>query len=270
MDDSPHNQHIMISYNWDHQKEVLRIKQALDERGYQIWFDLDKMAGDIYESMAEAVQGASVVLLCVTEAYKKSENGMREAKFAADQKKKIIPLKLEKGVQFDDWVGPITAGKLWFDFSDERNFRKMVNNLEKELAFAGVKKRNKDETSHEWKVTVLGTQESGAEPGQFNWPNGLAWHGDELLVCDTDNHRIQIFDKNNVVSFIQFDGQFQNPFRPVTVAVTPESHLVIADVGNRQIIICDMDRHIIQIITRNADKNVDNINYMAGFVYGIE
>ena len=50
----------MLSYQWDNQKEVLRIKESLESRGYKIWMDIENMQENIYKSMSEGIEGASL------------------------------------------------------------------------------------------------------------------------------------------------------------------------------------------------------------------
>ena len=66
-------QRIMLFYQWDSQKEVLRIKEALVAQGYKVWMDIDKMHGDIYKSMAKGVESASLLIICMSPQYQKSE-----------------------------------------------------------------------------------------------------------------------------------------------------------------------------------------------------
>ncbi|XP_070547832.1 myosin-2 heavy chain, non muscle-like [Ptychodera flava] len=121
---------------------------------------------------------------------------------------------------------------------------------------------------HKWTLQILGSDESGTEPGQFNEPKGLAWHGDQLVICDTENHRIQILNKNKVViEIIRFDGQFKKKFKPWDVAISPDGHFFITDIGNNQIIICDQNKKIIQIIPQSADIEVRSITVMAAFIF---
>ena len=66
--------HVMISYQWDVQKLVIQIKNKLQADGYKVWMDIDEMGGSTLESMARAVENASVVLVCVSQKYKESPN----------------------------------------------------------------------------------------------------------------------------------------------------------------------------------------------------
>ena len=66
--------HVMISYQWDVQKLVIQIKNKLQADGFKVWMDIDEMGGSTLESMAKAVENASVVLVCVSQKYKESPN----------------------------------------------------------------------------------------------------------------------------------------------------------------------------------------------------
>ena len=74
--------HAMLSYQWDHQTEVLRARKLLGERGVKCWMDVDNMAVDIYDSMAAGVQGAGVVVCFMSQKYQDSPNCKLELKFA--------------------------------------------------------------------------------------------------------------------------------------------------------------------------------------------
>ena len=68
------NKHVMISYQWDAQKSMIQLKTQLQAQGYKVWMDIDEMGGSTLESMARAVENASVVLVCVSQKYKESPN----------------------------------------------------------------------------------------------------------------------------------------------------------------------------------------------------
>lgn len=66
--------HVMISYQWDVQKSMIHVKNELQSQGYKVWMDIDEMGGSTLESMARAVENASVVLMGVSQKYKESPN----------------------------------------------------------------------------------------------------------------------------------------------------------------------------------------------------
>lgn len=79
-------------------------------------------------SMAAAVENAAVVICFMTPKYQSNHFCQRELKYAADQRKPIIPCLMTPDWQQSDWLGLITAGLIWLDFRDVAD-----TNLEKKL-----------------------------------------------------------------------------------------------------------------------------------------
>lgn len=102
--------HAMLSYQWDSQDEVKRARELLEQGGVPCWMDLDNMESDIYDSMAEGVQGAACVVCFMTQAYQDSTNCKLELKFAQQSGVAIIPVMLNDNWRASDWLGIITAG----------------------------------------------------------------------------------------------------------------------------------------------------------------
>lgn len=89
-----HDKHAMLSYQWDHQVEVTAIRKMLEVRGICCWMDVDQMQSDIYDSMAEGVQGARVIVCFMSQPYQDSANCKLELKFAQQSGKPIVPVKM--------------------------------------------------------------------------------------------------------------------------------------------------------------------------------
>lgn len=123
----------MLSYQWDYQQEVRKICEALRRFGFNVWMDLDSMSGDIYEKMAEGVEGADIVIACMSDKYQRSENCNKEFEYAQVRKKTIIPIKMEKDFHATGSLGLITAGKLYIDFSNMSKFNENMTSLKKEI-----------------------------------------------------------------------------------------------------------------------------------------
>ena len=64
----------MISYQWDVQKTMIKVKNKLQTAGYKVWMDLEQMGGSTLEAMANAVEKSAVVLVGVSQRYKDSPN----------------------------------------------------------------------------------------------------------------------------------------------------------------------------------------------------
>ncbi|KAK3103675.1 hypothetical protein FSP39_020930 [Pinctada imbricata] len=125
--------HVMISYQWGNQKLLIRIKECLRRNNIKVWMDVDDMQGSTLAAMARAVEEASIVLVCFSKKYKDSDNCRAEAEYAFQQKKTIIPLKMELGYKPDGWLGFIIGTKLFFDFSGKYPFEHKVEGLVKEI-----------------------------------------------------------------------------------------------------------------------------------------
>ncbi len=41
--DALHSPHVMISYQWDSQEQMLQVKERLTSAGFNVWMDVDKM-----------------------------------------------------------------------------------------------------------------------------------------------------------------------------------------------------------------------------------
>ncbi|XP_058953289.2 myosin-7 [Pocillopora verrucosa] len=129
--------HVMISYQWDVQKLVIQIKNKLQADGFKVWMDIDEMGGSTLESMAKAVENASVILVCVSQKYKESPNCRSEAEYTYQLHKDIIPLMMDGKYRPDGWLGFIVGSKFWIDFSEKHKLDSNVSKLVKELGTRG-------------------------------------------------------------------------------------------------------------------------------------
>ena len=129
--------HVMISYLWDAQEVLVKVKKKLQASGYRVWMDLERMGGSTLEAMAKAVENAAVILVCVSERYKESPNCRSEAEYAYQLKKDIIPLKMQRNYTADGWLGMLVGPKLWIDFHCKRDIDSGVGKLIKELGGRG-------------------------------------------------------------------------------------------------------------------------------------
>ena len=165
--------HVMISYQWDSQEVLVEVKNRLQASGYRVWMDLEQMKGSTLEAMAEAVENASVVLVCVSRRYKESQNCRSEATYAYDLKKDIIPLMMERNYKGDGWLGIIVTGKMWFDFQSKHALEQSVTKVIKELGGRG---KDVDVTDGPSEPVVQAVQSdivatSPSSPGVSTWTN---------------------------------------------------------------------------------------------------
>ena len=103
--------HAMLSYQWDNQDNVTRVRGLLEQAGVRCWIDIDGgMQSDIYDSMAAGVQGAACVICFMTPAYQDSANCKLELKFAQQSGVPVLPVMMAADYTPSGWLGIITAG----------------------------------------------------------------------------------------------------------------------------------------------------------------
>lgn len=95
------NNHIMISYCHADSKICKKINEALKRNNYIVWFDKEQNFTNIFDAMAEAIQDASIILLCYSSFYKESSSCRYEGEYAAKLNKPIIPIRTQKAYKPD-------------------------------------------------------------------------------------------------------------------------------------------------------------------------
>jgi hypothetical protein len=136
------DEHIMLSYNWDHQDVIKRVHASLVRRGYTTWIDVEKMQGSTVEAMAGAVEGAAVMCYGISRAYKESANCRLEAQYAHQREKDMVPLMVEEGYRADGWLGMLLGVRLYYAFlgstlSSDAGFEGKMEELCRELGERG-------------------------------------------------------------------------------------------------------------------------------------
>nr|XP_022304912.1 uncharacterized protein LOC111111976 isoform X2 [Crassostrea virginica] len=129
--------HVFISYSWNEKEIVMKLRERLKKEGVEVWIDVERMGGSTLSAMAEAVENAAVVLICMSEKYKQSPNCRLEAEYTFQMRKEYIPLMVQTRYRPDGWLGMILGAKLYFDFSGKYPFEKPWNGLMKELKGMG-------------------------------------------------------------------------------------------------------------------------------------
>eukprot|EP00026_Physarum_polycephalum_P005765 Phypoly_transcript_05803.p1 GENE.Phypoly_transcript_05803~~Phypoly_transcript_05803.p1 ORF type:complete len:616 (+),score=85.44 Phypoly_transcript_05803:46-1893(+) len=113
--------HIMISYNFEDQPTVIRIRKSLKENGSIIWVDFEQTETNLTETMA-AIEQADLVLVCMSQKYKDTPCCRWEAEYCMSRKVPFIPVLLQSGYKPDGWLGLAVGNKMSYDFSDESDW----------------------------------------------------------------------------------------------------------------------------------------------------
>ncbi|XP_070554913.1 tripartite motif-containing protein 2-like [Ptychodera flava] len=81
---------------------------------------------------------------------------------------------------------------------------------------------------------------TGEDTCQFSGPMGIAInrHSD-LVICDRDNNRVQIIDKDGNFKLAFTFSHFKKPIRPCCIAVSTDNEYFMTDVGNSRVIVSD-------------------------------
>ncbi|XP_076081662.1 uncharacterized protein LOC143052499 [Mytilus galloprovincialis] len=166
--------HLFISYSWNEKEIVLKLKGLLQEKGIQIWIDTEKMRGSTLEAMAHAVENATLVLICMSESYKRSPNCRLEAENTFRCGKQYIPLIVQKHYKPDSWLGALLGAKLYIDFSGKYQFEPKWNELIKELQALNVLTEGED-TVDSSEVAIPDQTSSSTNPKTFTIDDVKQW-----------------------------------------------------------------------------------------------
>ncbi|XP_028392709.1 zinc finger X-chromosomal protein-like isoform X1 [Dendronephthya gigantea] len=88
---------VFISYQWDIQDKILKLKKTLESKNITCWMDTNKMMGgdDLKKEIDRGIRGCKIVVSCVTEAYSQSHACQQEVALADVLKKPILPVLFE-------------------------------------------------------------------------------------------------------------------------------------------------------------------------------
>eukprot|EP00794_Sanderia_malayensis_P001421 gene1421-1573_t len=107
--------------------------EELEKSRYKTWMDVDQMHGGLNDRMAEAVEGAAVVVVFMTQKYEKSRSYNKELNYVENMRKNIVPVKFDPEYKPSKALGTIVAGKLHTVFSDTSRFNSRLAALKKEI-----------------------------------------------------------------------------------------------------------------------------------------
>ena len=125
---------IMISYNSASRDLCLKIKGELEKIGFKVWIDVDDIHGSSLESMANAIETSDVVLMCVTEKYRQSNNCQAEAQYAFKLEKPIIPIIMQENYgKVGGWLGIIMGDRIYVNFT-KHEFNEAITRLKSQIS----------------------------------------------------------------------------------------------------------------------------------------
>ena len=123
---------IMISYS--HKDKVLckQLYEHLIQAGYRVWIDFDQMHGNVMDAMAQAIEHSQMIIICMSEQYRRSNFCRAEAHYAFQRQLKLVPVLLQKHYKPDGWLLFLIGQLLYVDFT-KYEFGRAIEMLMKEI-----------------------------------------------------------------------------------------------------------------------------------------
>ncbi|CAF1511476.1 unnamed protein product, partial [Adineta steineri] len=194
---------LMISYSWADMDLAHRIFHHLTEKlGYKIWLDQEQMHGSTIEAMANAVDNAQFILMCMSDTYKRSANCQSEAEYAHNRKKHIVPCKMKKDYNPDGWLGFILGTRLYIDFGTYE-FEKAIELLDNEIQLQKKKRKAAKEVARVERKAIAEENASKNERKVSQAPPEIKLKSSLGNVSDWDEVNVRDFLlKENLLSMI--------------------------------------------------------------------
>ena len=121
----------------------------------------------------------------------------------------------------------------------------------------------------------VGTQ--GSEPGQLLNPRGMQFYNGELYIVDSENHRIQVFNKDlHYLRHFGGEGTNNGCFKsPTDVAINDTGKLYVTDTLNNRIQVMDHNGKFIRNIKKKDKQRgyphmPQKIKIFKGYIYTTE
>ncbi|CAF0902263.1 unnamed protein product [Adineta steineri] len=183
--------HIMISYNHSTRAVCSRISKHLKDRNYIIWIDEDNISGNIFGSMASAVENSFVVLMAINEQYYESRYCRLEAEYSVERNKASIPLLMQAGYKAQGWLGIINGAKLHIDFSQlpfDEAFNLLVREIEAVRSSLGA-----NENDRTVAIPINNQITTTMSSTYFHYHNVQEWSADDVIEW-LNREKLQIFE----------------------------------------------------------------------------
>ncbi|KAI9348461.1 hypothetical protein DFJ73DRAFT_433325 [Zopfochytrium polystomum] len=109
---------VMISYCWADQDVVLSVADELERRGFTVWLDRSNMGTELNESIIRGILDSRVVIPFISRHYVESHVCKQEVKFANQNRKPFLPVRLENTPHVESSVAAfVTAGQIYIDLT---------------------------------------------------------------------------------------------------------------------------------------------------------
>jgi hypothetical protein len=129
------NYDFFLTHAWDvdhaNHLKVSKINTLLKKKGFNTWFDEDRLIGDILYQITSAIEKSKVILVFITKDYHDKVNSINERDYCLLEFRHamnilgpqgMIPIVMESSMKNTrEWkgrVGAALASKMYYDFSE--------------------------------------------------------------------------------------------------------------------------------------------------------
>ncbi|UJR17445.1 hypothetical protein I4U23_004340 [Adineta vaga] len=123
---------LMISYSHKEKDISKQLYEELIRAGYRVWIDFDQMRGNVMDAMAQAIEQAHTVIICMSNQYQRSSYCRAEAQYAFKCQRKIVPILVQQYYKPDGWLAFLLGQILYIDFT-KHEFQQAIKMLLKQL-----------------------------------------------------------------------------------------------------------------------------------------
>ncbi len=108
---------IIISYSHKDKLICTQIYNELIQNNYHVWIDFNEIHENIMDGMVQGIEQSRIIILCMSEEYKRNNYCRAEAQYAFQKKLKIIPILIEKYYKPDGWLLFLIGSLVYIDFT---------------------------------------------------------------------------------------------------------------------------------------------------------
>ncbi|CAF1200481.1 unnamed protein product [Didymodactylos carnosus] len=141
---------VMINYSHTDKNLCYQIHERLVNDKFCVLFDRDHCYGSHMQEMANAIENAEFVLVCMSDSYKQSAYCQSEAHYAYERQCRLIPLIVREKYRPDGWLGFIISGKIYIDFPEFSQFDEAYQKLLSEINYH---RKNQSQTTKHQPIT---------------------------------------------------------------------------------------------------------------------
>lgn len=108
---------IMLSYSHKNRLICTQIYNDLISNGYRVWIDFNQIHDNEIDAMVQAIEQSRMVIICMSEQYKRSNSCRAQLQYAFKRQVKILPILIGKYYQPDGWLLFLIGNLSYVDFT---------------------------------------------------------------------------------------------------------------------------------------------------------